>query len=102
MIWLAEHIAALVVIIVGGQVLFHLLRNWWQSQAWLRRAAAYVLPVAASVLIALIWLFRVALVLICLCTPVGWMVLLSKWRKVLISLSWQYNWRKVVRAFSWQ
>jgi hypothetical protein len=39
MIWLAERVAALVVIVIGSQI----LRGWWQSQAWLRAAVVAVL-----------------------------------------------------------
>ena len=43
MIWLAERIAALVVIIIGSQILFNLVQGWWHSQYWLRPAVVAVL-----------------------------------------------------------
>jgi predicted Zn-dependent protease len=43
MIWLAERIAALVVIIIGTQILFSLLRGWWHSQTWQRAALCLLL-----------------------------------------------------------
>ena len=42
MIWLAERIAALVVIIL-------ILRSWWHSQAWLQTAVVFVLNGAGRI-----------------------------------------------------
>jgi hypothetical protein len=57
MIWLAERIAALVVIIIGSQILFHLFRDWWHSQAWLRATVVFVLNGAWHILTALALFF---------------------------------------------
>ena len=57
MIWLAERIAALVVIIIGTQILFRLLRSWWHSPAWLRTSVVFVLNGAWHIWTALALFF---------------------------------------------
>jgi hypothetical protein len=74
MIWLAERIVALVVIIIGSQILFGLLRSWWHSQAWLRTAEVFLLNGMWRILASII-------LLVALCTPIGWIALLLDWRK---------------------
>ena len=43
MVWLAERIAALVVIIIGTQILLNVRRGRWHSQAWQRAALCLLL-----------------------------------------------------------
>jgi hypothetical protein len=74
MIWLAEGALALVVIIIGSQILFALLRSWWHSKVWLRTAAAFLLSG--------MWrIFAAVTLLVALCTPIGWIALFLDWRK---------------------
>jgi hypothetical protein len=74
MIWLAERFAALVAIIIGSQILLGVLRNWWQSHAWLRTAMVFVLNAGWQILAALA-------LLVFLSTPIGWIALFLDWRK---------------------
>ena len=57
MIWLAERIAALVVIIIGRRIVFNLVQGWWHSQDWLRAAVVAVLNGAWHILCALALFF---------------------------------------------
>lgn len=74
MIWLAERVAALVVFIIGSQILFGVLRSWCQSQARLRTAVVFVLRGGWHILGALA-------LLVALFTPMGWIALFLDWRK---------------------
>jgi hypothetical protein len=74
MIWLAQRAVALVVIIIGSQILFRLLRSWWLSKAWLRAASVFLLNC--------MWrMFAAVTLLVALCTPIGWIALFLDWRK---------------------
>ena len=74
MIWLAQRAVALIIIIIGSQVLFGLLRSWWHSKAWLRTAAVFLLSG--------MWrIFAAVTLLVALCTPIGWIALFLDWRK---------------------
>ena len=68
--WLAERIAALVVIIL-------ILRSWWHSQAWLQTAGGFVLNGAGRI-------FQGFALVLHLCTalstPIGWICLFLAWR----------------------
>ena len=73
-IWLAQRAVALVIIIIGSQILFGLLRSWWHSKAWLRTAAVFLLSG--------MWrIFAAVTLLVALCTPIGWIALFLDWRK---------------------
>ena len=74
MIWLAERIVVLVVMIIGSQILFGLLRSWWHSQAWPRTAVVFLLNCIWRILASVT-------LLVALCTPIGWIALFLDWRK---------------------
>lgn len=73
MVWLAERIAALVVIIL-------ILRSWWHSQAWLPTAVVFVLNGAGRIVQGFALVLHLCAAL---STPIGWI------RWICLFLDWR-------------